>query len=816
MTLTTFGQRLKDQRQKLDLTQQELGQRAGLSVAAIRKIESGERRPSKDVAEALAKALNVPPAELEAFVAAAREDKHAHIHTARASIPNNLPALLTPLIGRDDDLTALIKRMSNKEARLVTLIGPGGVGKTRLAIQVAEALLSHFADGGFFVDLAPITDPAGVPSAIMRAVGIADDALLAPLEALKKSLASKTLLLVLDNFEQVTRAAPKVAELLAACPGLKALVTSREITHIRVEQVHALAPLALAAAIALFVERAAHAKPSFTLTKDNESAITELCQRLDGLPLAIELVAARMKLMTPQGILTRIVTTQGRLRNDYVADGLSDLPARQHTLRHTIQWSYDLLNADEQRAFRQLGVFVGGCTLEAAEAVLEAPNPVAVWNALTSLLDKSLIQQREADGEARFVMLETIREFARDKMTMLGEVDAVQQRHARYFRAWSAETSPKLNDTSRVRWSDKFELDHNNIRAALQLFLDTHDTLGAADLGSTTQLYWSQRGYFNEGRQWLAQIWAQKPDLVLEPEQAVRWSVIAESLGWLADEQSDLETARQFNEHSLCLATIANNRHRIMVALNGLGNAYAGLEDFGKAQATYLDCLEIARELNMLDKIAAIYSNLGNVCFHLNDRQGAYDYFQQSLDIRRHSGDSIGLTTSLMNLAIAAGRVGRENEQDQLFAEALNLARANKLMVKVMRICINQTYSKLRRNDFEAALMLWREGMQLNRSIRSIKQDSKGVLLAATLSGHDKSYMPSARLFGAAKTHTADAGDHWDEDTEKWFHEWSAPVRAALGDITFEREYAHGQAMSLEEAVQFALSELAAATDDVA
>ena len=447
---TTFGQWLKQRRKALGLTQKELAQQAGCAEITLRKIEAGDLQPSAPLVASLARALGAADADLPGLLSLARgvgDDFAARARLLRPQRPNNLPAQLTPLIGREHDIAAVRKRLLSDGARLVTLVGPPGVGKTRLALAVAEDVLEQFEHGAFFVRLGPVSDPALVASAIAQALGLEMSGPNPPALQLRAWLEEKHLLLVLDNFEQIVAAAPLVDDLLRRCPWLHVLVTSRQPLRVRGERQMTVRPLALPvaqpgasrltgddalryAAVALFAERAEAVQPDFAVDDDNAAAVAELCRRLDGLPLAIELVAARVKLLPPAELLAR-------LHGPWLlsADGLRDVSARQRTLRGAIGWSYDLLTPVEQTLFTRLAVFVGGCTLEAAEMMCEdVLSPAQVLDGIASLLDKSLLN-REAGlyDEPRYAMLETMREYGLERLAANRDETAMATRHAHCF-----------------------------------------------------------------------------------------------------------------------------------------------------------------------------------------------------------------------------------------------------------------------------------------------------------------------------------------------------------------------------------------------
>ncbi len=526
-------------------------------------------------------------------------DRHASTH--------NLPVQPTSLIGRAQEVTTIQHLLRREDVRLLTLTGPGGIGKTRLGLQVAAVLSETFTDGVYFVNLAPLSDPTLVVPAIAQTMGILEMGGQLLLERLKEQLQQQQVLLLLDNFEQVVGAAVQVAGLLSACPQLKVLVTSREVLHVRAEHEFAVPPLALPdprhladlaalgqyEAVALFLERARATKSDFQLTATNARAIAEICARLDGLPLAIELAAARIKLLPPQVLLARL----GQ-RLVVLTSRTQDMPARHQTLRHTIAWSYDLLNAQEQRLFRRLAVFMGGWTLEAAEAVSTAvgDTDADVLEGMASLLDKSLLQRTERDGEEpRFAMLETIREYGLEVLASGGEAQATRAAHAAYYLALAEQAEPQLSGPQQLSWFERLEREHDNLRAALSWFLEQgaagQNNKLALRLGGALSQFWWLRGYVSEGWHWL--------ERALEISRGVRSAVRAKALvgaGQLATLQDDFGQAEALYAEGLALYREQGDRRGSATALSRRGYATMMRSNYAQARALLEEALALFRE----------------------------------------------------------------------------------------------------------------------------------------------------------------------------------------------------------------------------
>jgi len=554
----SFGEVLRRYRLAAGLTQEALAEQAGLSARGIADLERGVRRlPHPHTVQRLVDALGLDDARRAELLLSRQQQ------AGRATAP--LAALRLPLtsfIGREQELAQI--RALVISSRLLTLTGPGGIGKTRLALQTAAAARDGFEHGVCFVALASISDPLLVVPTIAQTLGVRVAGIGAPLESLKSFLRDRHLLLVIDNFEQVLGAAVELSELLAACPRLHVMVTSRAALRLSAERELLVPPLRLpdpprdvtnlgpghsaaneCESVRLFVDRAQAVNGHFALTDDNAAAVAEICRRLDGLPLAIELAAARTRLLEPQAMLARL---EHRLH--LLTGGARDLPARQQTLRKTIAWSYDLLDPAEQLIFRRLAVFVGGCTLDAATAVCDVK--IDPLDAVDSLVTKSLVHPVvTAPGEVRLSMYETMREFGLEQLAWTGEVEAGRRRHAEYFLELAEQAEPELWGPTASAWHARLDAEHDNLRAALEWGLTAGGDAGsvlAPRLAAALARFWWTRSYHSEGRQWLTRALAIAP-----AGSAVRMKAL-HGAAWLAHMLHDSMAARVLLEESLAIA----------------------------------------------------------------------------------------------------------------------------------------------------------------------------------------------------------------------------------------------------------------------
>ena len=605
----------------------------------------------------------------------------------------NLPAQLTWLIGRAHELQALSTLLRQPEVRLVTLTGTGGVGKTRLGLQVATDLLDDFADGVCFVSLASISNPDLVTATIAQTLGIQEAGEQSLSELLQAYLRSKRLLLLLDNFEQIAEAAPRLVDLLTSCPGLKILVTSRAVLHLRGEHEFPVPPLALPdlthlpegealaqyAAVALFLECAQTARPDLQLTPANTRTIAEICVRLDGLPLAIELAAARIKLLSPQALLARL----GH-RLQVLTSGARDVPVRQQTLRNTLAWSYDLLDAQEQRLFRRLSVFVGGYTLTAVEGLYTALGemPAHVLDGVASLMDKSLLRQVEQEGEEPcLLMLATIREFGHEALAADGEMESIRWAHANYYLTLAEEAELELVGPQGARWLDRLEREHDNLREALSWSLEQVGDAGTGEdecsreialrLAGALREFWRVRGHLSEGRTFLERALAARE----ESEAFVRAKALL-AAATLTYVQGEYERAETLCQESLALYRELEDQPGIAHSLHELGLVASTRGDTATARSLLAESLALARAVDDEQLTAWVLLHQGQVESSQGEYGKARALFEESLAIHRRWQNKRLIAQTLSQLAQVLLVSGRDQAQvPSLLEECLAVSR---------------------------------------------------------------------------------------------------------------------------------------------
>ena len=691
---------------------------------------------------------------------------------------NNLPVHPTALLGREQAVDDVRRLLLRDAARLVTLTGPGGTGKTRLSVQIAADHVERFEDGVFLVELAPISDPSLVPAMIAQVLGVRDMGNRPVLESLKEHLSRRSLLLVLDNFEQILEAAPVVGELLATCPDLRVLVTSREPLRLRGEREYAVPPLALPdaeqhptpeelsrySAAALFVERAEEIRDDFVITAEDAPAVAEICRRLDGLPLAIELAAARVRLLSPQAMLARL-----ERRLPLLTGGARDLPARQRTLRDAIAWSYDLLTPDEQALFRRLAIFVGGWTLEAAEAAAEADvgdrrwalAPEDVLDGVESLISKNLVRRMPTSAAGpRLTMLETVREYGLEQLQAAGELYALRRWHAGHFLALAEDAVPRLRGPEQLAWLDRLDDEHANLRAALEWSLtDGQQSNAALRLSGALSWFWVSRTYISEGHRWLDRALAGP-----SPHPAARLKALY-GLGWLTHISYDTRTAQACLRPALDLARDLDDRWAEGWILHLLGRDAYFADDAATARAFAEQSLQVARDLGDEWLLAWPHHLLGLAAHITSDFPTAAAWLEEALAIRRRIGYREGVGICLFLLALA-----RYHQRD--YASAYALSREAVVMLHELR----SGYTI--QNPLAAAAIL-----------AAFTRPEQAVRLAGAVQalGEATNIPPIPLVVRPLKT-------------------MLDQVRATLPEAVFEAAWSEGLAMSLDEAVAEALA----------
>ena len=777
----SFGYWLRLRRKALDLTQDALAERVGCSVGMIRKIESEERRPSAQIVERFAEIFSISQAEQTAFLRFARgelrsisgeTEEHLPWHTTIKPTHTNLPATVTSFIGREQEIMEIRDYLASPKIRLVTLIGPPGIGKTRLSIESARAALSDFPDGVFFVALAPLDDPSLISQTIAHSLGYVGAAKISTEEQLKEGIGDKQLLLVLDNCEHLIEDVASLASgLLEACLRIKMIATSRETLRIPGEWLYAVPAFDLPArddftdvssaanhpALTLFSERARAVRSDFALNPENLQSIASICAQLDGLPLAIELIAARIRLMSPQSLLERMSA-----HFVLTGDGMRIASGRQKTLRNAIDWSYNLLPPEEQKLFMYLSVFSGGFTLEAAEAIFSHSfTEKSVPELLALLLDKSLVRRAASKSrEDRYEMLVTIQEYAHERLQHFGEDAEVRNWHLAYFLNLAETADKELRGPTQPEWLNRLNAMHDNVRVALDWAIETGQTETALQLANRLWWFWCMRSEFNEGRQWLGRVLAM-PDVTSFPDLYAAVLTQLTHHTWL---QIGADEAKPIIEQALPVARSQGNPQTLANALMVFGLVLISEENFAAAQSTLEESMTLFQELRDKWGYAIAVMSLSNATFRKADLATALALNERALTVFRELGDT--------------------------YFQSVCLWANGRLRAKL--------------GNWKVGLGEVRESLTLSRRLGSRYEVAAGLLRLAEAEQHLEDPARAVRLYWAARTAYDSIGVRHKGDDPN-LEKRLASCRVALGESAFAEAEAQGRAMTMEQAIAYAL-----------
>jgi len=860
----SFGEWLKRQRKAKGLTQEQLASLVNCSTSALRKIEAGERHASVQIIGLFAEVFNIPSSEQKVFVQFARGDLQVASGQFMDETPwhgssshrSNLPSPTTSLIGREKEIAEVREYLLKSDIRLITLIGPPGIGKTRLSLESARTTFTDFSDGVFFVPLAPLDKPSLVPSAIMQTLGYVETKAQLVLEQIISGIGNKQILLVLDNFEHLMDgAASLVSNLLSACPRLKIMTTSRESLRVSGEWIYSVSTLQIPKeilsidmeiasnfpAVTLFAVRARAVRSDFSLNAGNIQSVASICAQLDGLPLAIELIAARIRFMSPQTLLER-------LNDQFVmsANGMRADSERQKTLQDAIGWSYNLLSAEEQKLFTYLSIFTGGFTLEAVESIFAGLFiNKSVSDLIALLLDKSLIQRTLDElGEVHFDMLVTIQQFAMNCLRHNGGENAARDRHLNFFLALAKKADKEVHGPNQLEWMDRLNHEFGNFRAALNWCLSSGQTEACLQLFSALAWTWNVRWSRSEASSWFFKIRAM-PGIDGHPEN---YAQVLNSAGLREWRLGNYSAARSVLEESLAIWLKLGTDGELgrAEALNRLGMvARWGAADTNEAESYFNQSLALFLKREESWGVAWNLFHLGGLAIDCNQNESALSYLQQSLDLYRELGDPWGIarvSQFLGTLYLKQGNYKKahhyfdqhlRNDERLRFMDGVSVAlgnfgelyrlqgdydQAKKYYEK--SLTINREYGMkpdvgvnlyhlgllaLQQNDYSDALRHFTDFFETARTIKE-KTSARDLFIGlAAIAAETNQPERAAKLFGAAQTIFEITDDLFSSFDRAIIDRHVQVAQDQLGEAVFEEITMEGRKMTIDQAVSYGL-----------
>lgn len=780
----TLGELVRTFRARAGISQEMLAERCGLSPRAVSDIETGAAKSPRLVTLMLiGEALGLPPADRLRLQDAGHKPGAADTNLATL----HAPALTsTPLEGRDADVERLKALIAGHATRLVTLVGPVGVGKTSLAVNVALQRAAAFRDFVAIVELASLKEPSLVPPAVARALNVRESA-----------DGERNILLVLDNLEHLTPVASWIEELLAASPKLKILATSREPLRLAVEQVYAVRALGSDAAARLFVQRAKEVRPDFEVTDANAAAVATIVQHLEGLPLAIELAAPRLAVLPPKALAARL-----ERRLPLLGGGAIDRPARQQTMRGAIAWSYDLLSADEQQLFRRLSVLEGGGSLGAAAAVACATSEDrSILVRLAPLVEKNIVSlAADANDELRVTMLEMLREFAHERLVESGELDAAQRAHARYFADFAEEVSPKLSGAEQRRWLVRLEAEQRNIEAALQWAARS----GEVELGlrviAAVWRFWRLRGDPSRGLNWISRF-VESKSLAAAGVGDGLYATVTRAAAVLHSALGDFNEAIASCDRAIALQRAIADESGLAASLSSLGVARHFRGELDVAEIAVTESLEIRTRLCDDAGIATCLSNLASLAQTRGDLAQATALAEESAAIYRRLSNHSGLAHALMQIGLVAAAEREHDRAEAVFGEVLALQREAGDTANMQYALSSLAAAAYGRRRYELALTRFREALDLlgivpNKSALAKTLEDMAKTIAAIGDA-----AKAARLLGAAQTLRSTIGSPIFPAERSEYDAEVARIRARLGDDAFLVQWRIGLSMTPERAL---------------